>query len=90
MEETLAKKLGALIIIGEHRYYGESEPFGKQSFAKYNGKFMSMENILMDNARLIEHVKKKFDAEDQPVITFGGSYSGMLATWMRMKFPNHV
>ena len=51
---------------------------------------MSIENILMDNARLIEHIKKKFDAEDSPVIVFGGSYSGMIASWMRMKFPNLV
>jgi len=44
----------------------------------------------MDNARLIEHVKKKYDAQNSAVLAFGGSYSGMVASWMRMKFPNLV
>lgn len=44
----------------------------------------------MDNAKLIEHVKKEYHAENAPVITFGGSYSGELAVLMRMKFPHLV
>ena len=30
----------------------------------------------MDYARLIAHVRNKFDAQDSAVIAFGGSYSG--------------
>ena len=90
MSDTLAKKYGALVVVGEHRYFGKSKPFGEDSYAKGNNQFFNLENILMDNARLIEHVRKKYDAENQPVVVFGGSYSGMVATWLRMKFPNLV
>ena len=28
------------------------------------------------------------DLMDAPVIVFGSSYSGMIAVWLRIKFPN--
>lgn len=32
MRETLAKQFGAVTVWAEHRYFGESMPFGKDSF----------------------------------------------------------
>ena len=32
-------------------------------------------------------LNKKTYCKDCPVIVFGGSYGGILATWMRMKYP---
>ena len=75
----------------EHRYFGQSKPFGDGSaFQKGNVNFLSTKNAMMDYANLIRHVQDKYDAHSQPVITFGGSYSGMLTIRMRMKFPNLV
>jgi len=34
--------------------------------------------------------KAKINCTDCPVVAFGGSYGGMLAAWIRMKFPNVV
>ena len=90
MSDVLAKKFGGLVVMGEHRYFGDTKPFGEHSLDKGNVQFLTLENILMDNARLIEVVKQRFDAQNQPVVVFGGSYSGQVAAWMRMKFPSLV
>ena len=36
MTDTLAKKLGALVVFCEHRWYGTSYPFGSEANAKEN------------------------------------------------------
>ena len=55
-----------------------------------NNQYLTVENAMMDYAKLIKVVKDKYNAQRSPVITFGGSYGGMLASWMRMKHPNLV
>ena len=42
---------------------------------------------MMDYVELIKHVKQQYNAEDSAVIVFGGSYGGMLAAWLRIKYP---
>lgn len=44
---------------------------------------------MMDFVEFIQFIKKTY-CQDCPVIVFGGSYGGMLAAWMRMKYPNVV
>jgi lysosomal Pro-X carboxypeptidase len=51
---------------------------------------LTIENTLIDYVELIKHVKTKFNAENSAVIAFGGSYGGMLAAWMRMKYPHVI
>jgi lysosomal Pro-X carboxypeptidase len=44
----------------------------------------------MDYNELIKSIKMQYaghGAQEKAVIAFGGSYGGMLAAWMRMKYP---
>ena len=62
---------------------------GKDSLQK-NPSFLTIEQALADYAALIYHIKLKHEAQASPVVAFGGSYGGMLAAWLRAKYPNAV
>ena len=81
----IAPEFNAVIIFAEHRYYGESLPFGKDSFMKPYIGYLTVEQALADYAVLLQDLKPKYN--NAPVISFGGSYGGMLSGWMRMKYP---
>lgn len=63
----------------QHRYYGDSVPFGSKDEAFSNtstfGYFTSTQ-ALADYAELITNLKKNLSAENCPVIAIGGSYGG--------------
>ncbi|CAH1110555.1 unnamed protein product [Psylliodes chrysocephalus] len=88
----------ALIIFVEHRYYGTSLPFGNASFTiTENLRYLTTTQVLADFAFLIQELKKNFfpnfsqaDTKTEPIIAFGGYYAGMLAAWLRMKYPYSV
>ncbi|XP_078433500.1 alpha/beta-Hydrolases superfamily protein [Wolffia australiana] len=85
----IAPKFKAMLVFIEHRFYGTSKPFGKDSYksAKQLG-YLTSSQALADYAVLIRSLKKNLTAENSPVIVFGGSYGGMLAAWFRLKYPH--
>ncbi|XP_077230176.1 uncharacterized protein LOC143863385 [Tasmannia lanceolata] len=81
----------ALLVFIEHRYYGESIPFGGKEVAYKNATtlgYLSSTQALADYATLIIDLKKNLTAQESPVVVFGGSYGGMLAAWFRLKYPH--
>jgi lysosomal Pro-X carboxypeptidase len=86
-----AEQLGALVVFAEHRYYGNSMPYGAESYSKANLNYLTSEQALADYAYLIKSIKSsRPETQKSAVIAFGGSYGGMLAAWFRMKYPNIV
>jgi pimeloyl-ACP methyl ester carboxylesterase len=86
----LAPKFNALVVFAEHRYYGLSMPFGNESYDNDNVGFLSSEQALADYAALLDSLKTNLSAPNVPVISFGGSYGGMLSAWFRQKYPASV
>ena len=84
----MAGRLNALIIYAEHRYYGDSLPFGKDSFSRENIQYLTVEQALADFAGVI--VELRSQGNMGPVIAFGGSYGGLLSQYIRMQYPNLV
>lgn len=66
-----------LFVLLQHRFYGESLPFGKDSYksAEKLG-YLSSSQALADYAVLIRSLKQNLSAEASPVVVFGGSYGG--------------
>ena len=70
-------KCCSVAIDDQHRFYGESKPFGNDSYnsAKTLG-YLTSTQALADFAILIRSLKHNLSAEDAPVVVFGGSYGG--------------
>lgn len=100
--ETLAKEFGAAVIFAEHRFFGDSMPGGSVEAAKMPEvyKYLTTEQAQQDYVNLINYMKnpakddinavnfQKLDLAKRPIIVVGGSYGGMLAAWLRMKYPH--
>jgi len=88
----IAPEFNALLVFAEHRYYGESLPYGtmKDSYTNEHLVHLSAEQALADYALLLGSLKSNMSLLDTPVISFGGSYGGMLSAWFRFKYPHVV
>lgn len=82
----LAQSMRALIIACEHRFYGESQPFGDLRTSHL--QYLTSQQALADAAALATSLKQSLQATNSKWIVMGGSYSGALAAWARSKYPN--
>lgn len=55
-----------------------------------NLKYLTSEQALQDAANFISFFKSKHGLYKNKWIVFGGSYSGSLAAWFRLKYPHLV
>ncbi|KRX10814.1 hypothetical protein PPERSA_00984 [Pseudocohnilembus persalinus] len=87
----IAQMYGGLILVLEHRYYGESLPFGSESLEFDKMNLLTLDQALSDLAYFIRWVKKYGVHKVQstsPWFTIGGSYPGAMSAWFRYKYPH--
>ena len=77
------------IILLFYRYYGKSHPTA--SLETDNLRYLSSEQALGDIAVFHDYIAKKYQlTENNKWISFGGSYSGALSAWLRIKYPHLI
>mmetsp|Transcript_2166 Transcript_2166/g.4975 ORF Transcript_2166/g.4975 Transcript_2166/m.4975 type:complete len:589 (-) Transcript_2166:29-1795(-) len=97
--DSTAHNADVHLYVLEHRYYGDSYP----KFYNDNGTeespvsndnlvYLSSRQALADAAHFVSTVvvPRAHNQAKVRVITFGGSYPGMLAAWARLKYPHLV
>ena len=87
---VMAQRYMALVVVLEHRYYGESLPFGNDSYKLENMQWLNSEQALKDLAYFSEHLSTNhmYKINNNPWISVGGSYPGALSAWYRYKYPH--
>eukprot|EP00939_MAST-03C_sp_MAST-3C-sp1_P003223 g3223.t1 len=85
----VAEAAKGLVVFLEHRFYGDSLPFGVRSYTNENLRFLTIEQALADMADFLSAKEKIFGCREGgcPTVLFGGSYGGMLAAWFMLKYP---
>jgi len=88
---TFAKQFNGLVVYAEHRFYGQTLPFGNSpdNWLPSNIVYLTIPQALQDYVALIQSVKAEVNMTG-PVVAFGGSYPGELAAWIRINHPDTV
>ncbi|KAL9236413.1 hypothetical protein vseg_011088 [Gypsophila vaccaria] len=89
--ETIARETKALIVCIEHRFYGQSKPFGSIEKAMADHRVracLTIEQTLEDYKTIILSLKQNISAKHSPVVVFGSGYVGVLAAYFQVKYPN--
>ncbi|KAK5107466.1 hypothetical protein LTR62_001264 [Meristemomyces frigidus] len=87
---VLAEKVGAAVIVIEHRYWGMSSPYSELTTA--NMTYLTLDQAVHDFTYFAQHVQLPFahypsNAKDVPWVWMGGSYSGALSAWIESIAP---
>ena len=82
----LAQEHNGLLVNVEHRFYGASFPTNDTSVESL--QYLTSDQALADLARLLQDLMAELETTDSKVVTIGGSYSGNLAAWFRLKYPS--
>lgn len=89
---VLAEKIGAAMIMLEHRYWGKSSPYDELTTEKL--QYLTVENAMSDFTNFAKTVTPPFDPQRDssydkvPWIYMAGSYPGALGAWIAAKQPN--
>ncbi len=86
MWEYASQRPGTLLVWAEHRYEAQSTPRtkGMRDCLSY----CTVEQALADYSIVVQKLRSIHGPV--PVIAIGGSYGGMLAAWLRLKYPASV
>ncbi|XP_049744804.1 putative serine protease K12H4.7 [Elephas maximus indicus] len=82
---TYAERVGALLLLLEHRFYGHSQPTGDLSTPSLH--YLSSRQALADIANFRTQIAEKMGLTENKWVAFGCSYAGSLAAWSRIKHP---
>jgi hypothetical protein len=62
MTDTLAAEWNALVVFGEHRYFGTSYPFDKDvSFEPENVVYLTVDQTMMDYNLLMFYIREQYN-----------------------------
>ncbi|KAK6977173.1 peptidase S28 [Favolaschia claudopus] len=85
-----APEFHAATMVIEHHYFGQSQPFGNNSYTNHNMRFLTLDNVMSDTVAVVNWWRNNLTdgaGKDAPVIVFGGSYAGSIATILRINYP---
>ncbi|ORX44014.1 hypothetical protein DM01DRAFT_81328 [Hesseltinella vesiculosa] len=89
----LARELNGVVIVLEHRFYGQSMP--APDFSTENLKTLTIQNSMEDMVNVIKTFQiptlgRTLPPPETRWIVYGGSYSGNLAAWLHQAHPDLV
>jgi hypothetical protein len=96
--DTLAAELGALVVFAEHRGFGLTYPQPMTEGGDASGWIpdaahvgvLTEAQVLEDDTALATSLRFNLSAWDSPLIAIGGSLSGEMSTWWRVRYPHLV